>query len=400
MTNLVRLLVLSDLHATCEAPNRLSDETKLSTNESAVAVSGHPFKAILQLIAEENVRADFVVCPGDMTNKAEPQALEYVWRKLHELKHAAGAKAVLATAGNHDVDSRGHSGDGFPREWLMRLKPSFPSGDDDSSNRYWAHGYCFHDYPIDDGRILRFLLLNSCWLHEARDELERGVLPTYVLDKVREDLAKLPRASRSVALCHHHPQVHSELGLGYDDTIRNGQTFLDLLAENSSWLVVHGHKHHAKLSYAQGDVQRPVVFAAGSFSGRLQGTNAVYSRNYFHVIEVDLTLTATCGTVETWSWLPGEGWIKAAPVVPRGFPCFTGFGFEGSIDEIIEKLTRNQTYPSLLAWQEYERRCPEARYLTPKQQRHLFDRLKSEHKINIVFNDLGAPEQIVFPSQP
>ena len=130
MPTKLRIAIMSDLHAAPKGGDAASGEVKLFSDDAGSANTAHPMKGLHALIKSNGLRADFVLCPGDMTNKASSTALNYVWAGLHEVRDLMCAKSVLATVGNHDVDSRGHADDAFPREALMKLEPPFPAGDE------------------------------------------------------------------------------------------------------------------------------------------------------------------------------------------------------------------------------------------------------------------------------
>lgn len=394
MPTKLRIAIMSDLHAAPKGGDAASGEVKLFSDDAGSANTAHPMKGLHALIKSNGLRADFVLCPGDMTNKASSTALNYVWAGLHEVRDLMCAKSVLATVGNHDVDSRGHADDAFPREALMKLEPPFPAGDEHLSDKYWAHGYYIQDFDIGAAGSVRFLVLNSCWLHEARDELHRGVLTTYTLERIKEELTGLPKAKVNIAVCHHHPHSHSELGLGADDVIKNGQSLLDILAERDHWLVVHGHKHHAKVEYAKGQVFQAVVFAAGSFSGRLEGSNNLVSKNHFHVVEIDCDRSELAGRISSWSWVPGLGWEQSAPGSKTGFPCQTGFGYRGSIPELASNIVASLGTALVMKWPSLQLNAPEVQHLMPKQFSVLTQLLQDDHGVKVLFDDFGQPEQI------
>ena len=383
-----RVAILSDLHAAPRTVPASPGEIKLFTDEDHASPTEHPFKGLEALTSRERLLADLVVCPGDMTNKANRQALQYVWDGLHRLKDAMKAKAVVATVGNHDVDSRGHSTDSFPRESLMRLVPPFPAGNERLSDKYWAHGYFIQEYGF-----ARVLVLNTCWLHEARDELERGVLTDYTLGRVKEDLAARSPSSINVAVFHHHPHPHSELGLGFDDVIRNGQRFLDMLATNDHWLVIHGHKHHPKIEYAQGQHRQPIVFACGSFSGRLEGDNALVSRNYFHVVEIDSDVQGLAGRILSWCWMPGTGWIRYGSAMPA-FPTEVGFGSSKDVAVLADEIKAFLVPGIHMSWEELAAKSPDLRFLMPRQLEALIQTLRARHGIATLYDEEGRPTQV------
>lgn len=384
---MIRLAILSDLHA---APTQAGDapgKVRLFTDTVDQSPTSHPIHGLDELISREKLKADFVVCPGDMTNQANPQALGYVWRALHSLQDSFRAAKVLATVGNHDVDSRAHSIDSVPRESLMRLTPPFPAGIRSLSDQYWAHGYY-----IEECGLARFLVINTCWLHEARDELHRGAITKYTLERIESDLRERPANDLNIAIFHHHPHPHSELGLGSDDVIRNGDRLLESLAENANWLVVHGHKHHPKLEYAKGQFRTPVVFASGSFSGRVEGDNSLVSTNYFHLLEATAESGRLAGVVKSWSWIPGVGWTRYARQ-KASFPSRAGFGCRKRIEELISYVQMKVASDPFVEWNQLLDEEVELDYLMPKQLDALLRSLK-EVGINADFDEFGFPVKL------
>jgi 3',5'-cyclic AMP phosphodiesterase CpdA len=387
MTTRFKLAVLSDLHAAPKSSGAPAGEVKLFTDQDGAPASDHPMAGLRALIHKEQLSADVVVCPGDMTNRADAQALSYVWKSLHDVASLLGTSRVIATVGNHDIDSRGHSPNSFPRESLMRLAPPFPASDVARSNGYWAHGYHFEQIGP-----ARFLVLNTCWLHESRDELERGVVTDYTLERIASELASSSPHPINIAVCHHHPHPHTELRLGFDDVIRNGQKLLDALSENGSWMVVHGHKHHPKIEYAQGQYRQAVVLACGSFSGRLEGDNALVSKNYFHLLELDTRTGRIAGQITSWNWIPGYGWRRYSSS-PPAFPTLVGFGCRTDLDQLADQV-RDVVNGSTVSWAAVIHKVPELQFVMPKQLGALIDDVRARHRIRVVFDEWGLPAQV------
>ncbi|MGS1021375.1 metallophosphoesterase family protein [Burkholderia glumae] len=382
----ITFAVLSDLHAAPKSSDPKGTEVKLYSDADSFSQHDNPLSSLYELVSRESLIADFVICPGDMTNRADGGALKFVWEQLHLLKQKLGAQEVIATVGNHDVDSRGHNEGTIPREALMRLLPRFPIADDALADHFWAHGY----FLTTIGRV-RFLVLNSSWLHEHRDELERGAVTGYTLEKLRRDLDGQHGPEFNVAVCHHHPHVHSELDLG-GDIMLNGQKLLDTLSSNGAWLVVHGHKHHPKIELAQGEFQQPVVLACGSFSGRLEGANASVSRNYFHMVQVerfgeDAELR---GVVKSWNWVQGYGW-KDYGNANVTFPSRLGFGFEGSVQQLARAVVDSMGTHQLMKWDAMLKLQPDLAHLTPRKFNALSSTLNTKHNIVITCDGTGLP---------
>ena len=66
----------------------------------------HPIAGLLQLIQNESLSTELLVCCGDMADRARPTAIKYVWDVLAKLQTALRAHTLIVTPGNHDVDSR------------------------------------------------------------------------------------------------------------------------------------------------------------------------------------------------------------------------------------------------------------------------------------------------------
>ncbi|MBR0565768.1 metallophosphoesterase [Azoarcus sp. L1K30] len=385
----VTFAVLSDLHAAPKSSDPKGTEVKLYSDGDSFGKHDNPLSSLYELISREPLSADFVVCPGDMTNRADGGALKYVWEQLHNLRAKLNAQQVIATVGNHDVDSRCHDVGTIPREALMRLIPRFPIPVDTHADHFWAHGYFLTTIGM-----VRFLVLNSSWLHEHRDELERGSVTNYTLEKLRQDLEMHPVAAFNVAVCHHHPHVHSDLDLG-GDIMLNGQKFLDVLSADAAWLVIHGHKHHPKIELAQGEFQQPIVLACGSFSGKLEGANATVSRNYFHMVHAekfgqDAELR---GVVESWNWVSGLGWERYGNANAT-FPSRLGFGFGGSIQELVRKVASSMGAHQLKRWEEIVTLQPDLAHLTPRKLNALCTELQVRHGIVIARDETGLPSEL------
>src|SRR5207247_8648242 len=89
-------------------------------------------------------------------------------------------------------------------------------------------------------------------------------------------------------------------GLGAADIMLGGAELLQLLSagDYGEWLVIHGHKHLPKLSYAQGaTAATPVVFAAGSLCACLASRIQAVARNQFYILDFPLDLFPTVGLV-------------------------------------------------------------------------------------------------------
>src|SRR5207248_25638 len=118
---------------------------------------------------------------------------------------------------------------------------------------------------------MRILLIDSCAYHGVKGEHNHGRISDATLGEIDRRLSADGPCALNLLVCHHHPQKLAEYKLGdYDDMV-NGQKLLDLLGygKHGDWVVLHGHKHCPKVSYAAGGATSPLVFSCGSVGARL-----------------------------------------------------------------------------------------------------------------------------------
>jgi hypothetical protein len=307
-----------------------------------------------------------------------------------------GTSLVAGTVGNHDLDSRQVTRSEEPKEVLQDLNPRFPLPDESLNNEFWAR-----HVTLTEGGEYRLVVLNSCAKHgdgAQREELERGTVSEMTLRYLEERLKKSVARRVNILLCHHHPHAHSELHLGDQDVMRRGQLLIDLLAQQGDWLIVHGHKHHPKISYASGGASWPIVFGAGSLSGMLSQTASTRTRNLFHLvdfIEHPLLTRTPRGTVRTWYWAAGLGW-KRADSAGMGLRYLTGFGARihpRQMAQLIAATFKSFKPPALKTWDELCKRVPELMFQLPQDYELMKACLEREHQLSVV-EDRGLPSQV------
>jgi hypothetical protein len=151
-------LMLSDLHAHDVSAGNTPSSFKISAPENQPAL--HPISGLKKLIQDEAIAADMVLCPGDLADKANAAALKVAWDELFAIKGLLKAKHLIATAGNHDMDSR-YQHSGFDAKGnLQALVPMFPGLEE--GLWFWAR-----NYAIVEGDFWRVLVLNSSAYHGA-----------------------------------------------------------------------------------------------------------------------------------------------------------------------------------------------------------------------------------------
>jgi 3',5'-cyclic AMP phosphodiesterase CpdA len=343
----LRVLVVADLHCTTRPPG--DDAGSWLTTTTPRTVRDHPLVGLAALL-KPSTEIDLVLCAGDLCDKADPTALEYVWRELHILADALGAP-LIATAGNHDLDSR-HKLEIDPRGVLYDLEPPFPAGDAASRDEYWARNYVIVDAPArrTDPPLWRVVSLNSAAFHgytaDGSPELDHGRVSARTARRLEGDLAARSRARNSILLVHHHLEQLPDVDLDDRSQIQDADHLAGVLERTGPWLVVHGHKHHARVLYARGSGASATIFSAGSLAAYSFGQlSTIGGANQAYVLEfrsqegletLDLGLAIT---FNSWNWRPNYGWRPAS--TDAGLPGQGGFGWRTDPRRLSARLAKS-----------------------------------------------------------
>lgn len=366
----MRIAVLTDLHAFD------ADHNATGAPPSWLRTDGNrrggpladPFKSLERLIdGPPQLTADFLLCAGDLTDKAQPAALTYVWRELSTLAGKLGAE-LIATAGNHDLDSRNSLGGVDPKELLHGLRPRFPVPHEAEFNKYWAQSFV-----VLERADCRFLVVNSASSHgyggsNYKDVFEHGYISDRTIEAIVEELVGGGPRDRNILLCHHHPVRNNRLHATDESEMRNGEKLLSALdnAGVGDWLVVHGHRHVSDLAYAAGGSSSATVLSAGSFSVSLPASLG-QAQNEFYLVDFGHSpgIRPLRGTIETWAWQMGAGWHKPGGLV--GLPAMSGFGARVHPAQLAARIREvvSETPLTPVKWETIETRVPDVKFTLP-----------------------------------
>lgn len=391
----LRIAVLSDLHAFDSHKHQGSHPSFLDVSTSPrVGDARNPVESALELIKQENLGADLVLCGGDMGDKAHPLGIRHAWAHLETLRDRLGARAVIATSGNHDVDSRYKYNNFDAKGVLQALTPPYPLPDHDLNDRYWSRNFAL--YRTDQARIL---VINSSAYHgTAKEEYAHGRVAETTLTSLANELKNTRPARINIALCHHHPHQHPDIDFDDYSEMKGGLRLLELLGsgQHGSWLIIHGHKHLPRIAYAAGGSSAPIVFAAGSFSAILYRELQTLARNQFYILSFpqhDVRLPLA-GQFRAWSWSVGAGWLPAGP--GTGLPSRGGFGYRciplQIAAQVADALSRART--PFLNWITLVQTIPLLAFVIPDDLRAIAQLLIDEHSLNLTFADDGTPSQV------
>lgn len=378
------IAVASDLHADA----RGTAESFLTEGASRAAWKAHPIGALCRLIEREDLSAEYLVSPGDFANRCSLPGLRIGWEAVTELAEALGA-TVIGSLGNHDVDSHLTHGDPDVFIHARNVSPLFPLGEIAANVAYWRKGYVLINRPD-----VAFLVFNSSLHHAIPDEIKHGKITHELLDPLEEELESTDLPELRIAIVHHHPHLHEELGLGAADVMYGGQELLTLLGRFGFQLVVHGHKHHPKLSYAAGGPTAPVIFAAGSLTFINYAELAANTRNLFHLVTVEPSTAAdrtVHGSIKSWEFNCGIGW-NPATFRSAGFPYYAGFGCRQTPAQLAADTAA--VVRRRIGWAEVLQLVPCLPYALPSMRNETLSQLRTHYDVRTLHDDLGEPVEL------
>lgn len=373
MTRLIRLLVVSDIHAFGAKEN--SDGSLLDYSPSAYP-SPNPLRDLIRQAQTAGLQADVLICAGDISNRADSAGLKEAWKDLQELAKTLGNAQLIATNGNHDLDSRflANDKDPDPKGALLALEPPFPFADLALNNQYWARNFALVPQPSG---VMIAVLNTSAYHGGQQSEINHGRVSKRTITELCHALEQAKDYKAHVLVCHHHPLPLNGWAGGTDmEYIRNGQELLDgiLKATSTSWLVVHGHRHTPRLVHGASDNNDvPFVFGAGSLGARITGV-----ANQFHVVTLHVPPendhASISGVVETWFWSDSTGW-KFNSGSSR-LPAECGFGYRGQVKRLVSKIAEICDVKTFVTWKEVQELQPGVRFLMPDSLQEFEDELE------------------------
>ena len=381
------ILVLSDLHCTSDPPG----DRAASWLTTSTPADRNPLTAVHRVVEDAGINVDLVLCAGDMCQKADVAALQYVWRELTDLAQRINARLV-ATVGNHDMDSR-HSSALDPKGALFDLDPIFPCLDETLRDRYWSR-----DYAVVETENCRVVTLNSCAFHgyapDGNPESDSGRVSQSACNHLGKELSGLGTTiSPQILLVHHHLETLPYVDLEDRSQMQDAQILIEVLTQNGPWIVIHGHKHRARLLYAHGSAGSPVIFSAGSFSAfPYGGLTAEEGKNQFYVLtipdrnELDSLEIGLGGTFRAWDWTASQGWVPA--VRRSGLPARGGFGWRVDPSLLARRLEAEVQSGGTMSAAQLSKLYPRFQFIIPSDL-DIIANMLAARKIAVNRNDIG-----------
>lgn len=391
-----RFLLISDIHACDVDPTSSGAPSYVSTFPRA-GTDTDPFSELERLIAEEKLSIDFILCPGDITNKASKAPFSYAWEKLNTLANTINS-GLISTVGNHDVDSRYTNNTYDPSEFVKSLMPRLPTNDVGLFRAFWSENFCL--VTSDECNILA---LNTAAYHgggkDVCAEMEYGRISPTTLIAIKNALRDVPVRPTNILLCHHHVLRSDISDVSAKGVTRGGDTLVDVLNDRpEAWIIVHGHRHVPELIYGHGGSNSPTIVGCASFSAQINFDAQNKNPNQVHLLTSDPAAAARSGWVSTgeirsWTWQPGIGWKKARG--PQGLNHVTGFGFRSSVAFLANQIDQHLKSQGKehISWSEALLAHPQLSWLIPSDFRALEAAL-AKQRITILLDRDGSYAQI------
>lgn len=353
----MRVLVVSDIHA-------FTKEREGGSAPSYVKVGdGKSSSVQFETLVNSGGFPDFdiVLTPGDLGDRADPACVKFAWDFLNNVATSKKKAFVLGTTGNHDVDSRNMHSDFDVKGSLLGLTPIYPcSGGreclvhkDDFERQlwFWAKNVYLHSTEK-----CRFVVMNSSAYHgmgRENQEFRHGRVSQHTIDAIKDALKlddearakkNVPSPKINILVCHHHLEKDGDIDDEDYSEMKGAHALADFLSDSTfgRWMVIHGHRHRARL-YHKGGGTGPIVLSAASFGATRDRDYSNTSPNQAHLIEFDFDAMEKhgyypAGRISSWTWAKSTGWHhKNAP--NGGLPPITGFGYRDSIDRLAREIS-------------------------------------------------------------
>lgn len=382
----MKLAVMSDLHVglaarakdLCPEPpaNKKKDRAKYNTKTDGTY--RHNF---VQFVEANHITADYLVLPGDLTHKAQPQevkiASDFILQAADALKvpHAN----IIFVPGNHDVD------------WSF-FDPA------DTTGVRWAQRYTGIGHPTFHFRqiINRGLgdILSSPYFtawqftdllaigynsasHDApvhKDAAHHGLAEPQHLEEIRTFIDGLGPPDNRVRLflVHHHPLDFANPIPRTPDfsLMTNAERLLSICHDCSFDLIIHGHKHHPRFeTHSTLTYPHLPILCSGSFSVEIDTEWAGTIDNQFHLVTIDGRAGAEnmiTGTLTSWTNNRAKGWIPSevsASGIHHTIP-FGSYVMPAALDDRLDPFIRQwlTTHDHVL-WRDIVRQFPDLEHL-------------------------------------
>lgn len=327
----MNLAVMSDLHIglaarskdICPKPprNRRKERSRYERK-----VEDNFRQNFIDFIQSNNLSADYLILPGDITDSAQPRevhlASEFIIQVADAL-HVSQDK-ILFTPGNHDVDwTVFDPNDDTGIRWGQRydpighnnyaFRPIIEQGDGDILSAPY-----FIVWEFDDLLVVAY---NSS-SHDTpspKEAIHHGLADQNHIYAIRERLTQWEQTDGRIRLfmVHHHMiDFNSPMPNSPDFSLMtNSDGLLSLLHDFEFDLIIHGHKHHPRFDTHSTQTHSHIpILCSGSLSVEIDTQWSGTIDNQFHMITFNGRAgeeNLLTGIITSWSNNRVRGWIPS-----------------------------------------------------------------------------------------
>ncbi len=348
----------------------------------------------MEFVSRQNITADYLVLPGDITHTAHPQEVEIASDFVLEAAHAMQVPIgqVVFVPGNHDVDwSAYDAADTTGLRWAQRYawighdNFTFRAVANQGQGNVFSNKY-FVFWEFDD--LLVFGYNSSS--HDApvhEDVAHHGLADPEHFVEIRECLEAMgePDGRVRLFLVHHHPLDFCNPIPRVPDfsLMTNAEALLDLCHECHFDMIIHGHKHHPRFeTHSTTTYPHLPILCSGSFSVELDTQWAGTVDNQFHLVSIigrAGSENAIKGTVTSWTNNRARGWIPSvdeASGIHHVIP-FGSYVMPRELDSRLEPFVQEWlTNHDHVLWSDVVNRFPDLEHLPLKSAIAAFERLE------------------------
>lgn len=398
------IAVVSDLHV--GADTRAVDMNPYA-DKSRSTDANYVDKFIAFVVANK-LSADYLLIPGDITNKAAPDEFQLASAQLRRISDALRVPAdhIVFVPGNHDVDWSVMKAGGDANSKFRFSQRYAPLLQHDCifaeiMNRAGADKltqdpyFCAWTLPG-----LLIVGLNSA-RHDGPDEtVHHGLVLPETVAKLDDTLTKMyPRDHRlRIFIAHHHPVIYSDPIAGEPDfsAMTNAPALLEVLAKHHFDLLVHGHKHKPNFQIHQVRSHYQLgILCAGSFSYKLDYRWSGVVSNQFHRVVIhdrDPNSASIRGVVESYAYLSAHGWVKsiAASTGIEHQIYFGGFETKKSLRERLRSILKHRfQHSDYIRWSSCVEDDNDLAYVSSHLVTEILSELEVELRFKIFAPDVG-----------
>lgn len=318
----ISVAVISDLHIGSGAKAK-----DFSLPGTTGAVIDDYLEEFRRFSAREDIRADYLIVPGDITNSACKLEFDLASERISQVAKCLGVpeSKILFCPGNHDADwqtIKALSGLAHPEQQIIKSKYfNFHSDDAIFSKNLVAAKGRFDEAPylvvweFDDVLICA---LNTSAFDGPDKKPHCGEVRPDQLVKIDALLGEIDKTEKlKLFIFHHHPTQYLDVTFAGPDfsAMSNAAGLLDILSKYEFDFVIHGHKHIPRFNVEIKDAGHPLnILCAGSFSAELDNKYFEAVGNNFHIVEFHDRCPSSKyvrGAVRTWTHFVGRGWTPS-----------------------------------------------------------------------------------------